>query len=77
MTAALYGDGSVVLGTQDTGYETMALIPFEIDAMYAQHQTQDLMERRIAAPMIWKTSSQRHGLPNCMHRSGPLIAKMP
>jgi hypothetical protein len=45
-----YCDGPVVLGTQDTGYETMALIPFEIDAMYAQHQTQDWVKRRIAAP---------------------------
>ena len=45
-----YCDGPVVLGTQDTSYETMALIPFEIDAMYAQHQTQDWVKRRIAAP---------------------------
>jgi len=41
-----YCDGPVVLGTQDTGYETMAFIPFEIDAMYAQ----DWVKRRIAAP---------------------------
>jgi hypothetical protein len=28
----------------------MALIQFKIDAMYAQHQTQDWSKRRIAAP---------------------------
>ena len=28
----------------------MALIPFEIDAMYAQHQTQGWLKRRIASP---------------------------
>lgn len=43
-----YCDGPVVLSTQDNGYETMALIPFEIDAMYAQHQTQGWLKRRIA-----------------------------
>jgi uncharacterized membrane protein YebE (DUF533 family) len=28
----------------------MALIPSEIDLMYAQHQTQDWVKRRIATP---------------------------
>ena len=45
-----YCDGPVVLSTQDNGYETMALIPSEIDLMYAQHQTQDWIKRRIATP---------------------------
>ena len=45
-----YCDGPVVLSTQDNGYETMALIPSEIDLMYAQHQTQDWVKRRIATP---------------------------
>lgn len=45
-----YCDGPVVLSTQDTGYETMALIPFEIDALFAQHQAQSWVKRRLAKP---------------------------
>jgi hypothetical protein len=45
-----YCDGAVVLSTQDTGYQTMGLIPFEIDNLLAQHYAQNWVKRRIAKP---------------------------
>ena len=45
-----YCDGAVILSTQDTGYHTTALIPFEVDALLAQHLAQRWVKRRIAKP---------------------------
>lgn len=45
-----YCDGAVVLSTQDNGYHTMALIPFDVDARLAQNQAQRWVKRRIAKP---------------------------
>lgn len=45
-----YCDGPVVLGRQDTGYRTKALIPFQADAEFAQAQALAWVGGRIAAP---------------------------
>jgi hypothetical protein len=45
-----YCDGSVVLSTQDSGYETKALIPFQSDQNFAQRQAKSWVAARIAAP---------------------------
>jgi hypothetical protein len=45
-----YCDGAVVLSTQDAGYHTMALIPFDVDDLLAQHKVQRWVKRRIATP---------------------------
>lgn len=45
-----YCDGAVVLGRQDTGYRTKALIPFKADADFAQRQAQAWVKGRRAAP---------------------------
>jgi hypothetical protein len=45
-----YCDGAVVLGKQDRGYRTKALIPFQADADFAQSQAQAWVKARIAAP---------------------------
>jgi hypothetical protein len=45
-----YCDGPVVLSTQDSGYEAMALIPFDVDELLAQHQAQNWVKKRLAKP---------------------------
>ena len=45
-----YCDGAVVLSSQDVGYQTVALIPFEIDNLFAQNQAQTWVKRRLATP---------------------------
>lgn len=45
-----YCNGPVVLVAGDNGYRTMALIPFRIDAPFAQRLAQEWVTSRIAAP---------------------------
>ncbi|MEP1519543.1 hypothetical protein [Ascidiaceihabitans sp.] len=45
-----YCDGAVVLGRQDIGYRTKALIPFQADADFAQRQALAWVAGRKAAP---------------------------
>ncbi|KMW57557.1 Primosomal protein N' (replication factor Y) - superfamily II helicase [Candidatus Rhodobacter oscarellae] len=45
-----YCNGPVVLGTEDLGYETTALVPFRVPEADAQAYALDWVRRRIAAP---------------------------
>lgn len=45
-----YCDGPVVLIAGDSGYKTMALIPFRVDAPFAQRLAQEWIATRVCAP---------------------------
>ncbi len=54
-----YCDGPVVLSQQDAGFETMALIPFEVPRDAAQRHMENWLKRRWAAPRALGMSVQK------------------